>query len=125
MSKVAFKSKKMEKNILRLSLKKVWFDLINSGVKKEEYRDIKPYWTKRLKRFLQKEESFLENEADSTTSRKTLGIIEFTLGYPKKDDMAKRVRFEVKCVAIGKGKPEWGGSTDKDVYIITLGRELM
>jgi hypothetical protein len=34
--------------ILYLTLKKKWFDLIKSGEKKIEYREIKPYWTKRL-----------------------------------------------------------------------------
>lgn len=34
--------------ILHLVLKKKWFDLIASGVKTEEYRDVKPYWEKRL-----------------------------------------------------------------------------
>ena len=34
--------------ILTLTLKKKWFDMIASGEKKEEYREIKPYWTKRL-----------------------------------------------------------------------------
>lgn len=33
---------------LHLTLKKNWFDLILSGEKKEEYREIKPYWEKRL-----------------------------------------------------------------------------
>ena len=31
---------------LQLTLKKKWFDLILSGEKKEEYREIKPYWEK-------------------------------------------------------------------------------
>lgn len=34
--------------ILHLPLKKKWFDLINARIKKEEYREIKPYWIKRL-----------------------------------------------------------------------------
>lgn len=34
--------------ILHLTLKKEWFDLIKSGEKKEEFREIKPYWIKRL-----------------------------------------------------------------------------
>jgi hypothetical protein len=33
---------------LKLVLKKKWFDLILSCEKKEEYREIKPYWVKRL-----------------------------------------------------------------------------
>ena len=33
---------------LHLTLKKKWFDMIASGKKKEEYREIKPYWFERL-----------------------------------------------------------------------------
>lgn len=35
-------------NVLHLTLHRKWFDAIFSGTKKEEYRDIKPYWTKRF-----------------------------------------------------------------------------
>nr|WP_295440284.1 hypothetical protein [uncultured Prevotella sp.]DAV55018.1 MAG TPA: ASCH domain protein [Caudoviricetes sp.] len=38
----------MEKKVLTLSVKKEWFDKILSGEKKEEYREIKPYWGARL-----------------------------------------------------------------------------
>ncbi len=38
----------MNKRILHLTLKKKWFDLIASGKKKVEYREVKPYWNKRL-----------------------------------------------------------------------------
>jgi hypothetical protein len=34
--------------ILHLTLHKKWFDEIASGSKVFEYREIKPYWTKRL-----------------------------------------------------------------------------
>lgn len=34
--------------ILDLVLKGKWYDMIASGEKKEEYREIKPYWEKRL-----------------------------------------------------------------------------
>lgn len=33
---------------LHLSLKKEWYEMIESGVKTEEYREIKPYWTRRF-----------------------------------------------------------------------------
>lgn len=38
----------MEKKVLTISVKKEWFDKIVSNEKKEEYREIKPYWIKRL-----------------------------------------------------------------------------
>lgn len=38
----------MEKKVLTLTISKEWFDKIVSNEKKEEYREIKPYWIKRL-----------------------------------------------------------------------------
>lgn len=38
----------IEMKTLTLSLKKQWFDMIKSGVKKEEYRDANYYWVARL-----------------------------------------------------------------------------
>ena len=34
--------------ILHLTLKRQWFDAIFFGDKREEYRELKPYWTRRL-----------------------------------------------------------------------------
>ena len=36
------------KKVLRLTICKKWFDMIVTGAKKEEYREIKAYWAKRL-----------------------------------------------------------------------------
>ena len=38
----------MEKKVLTLTVSKQWFDMIVAGEKKEEYREIKPYWVARL-----------------------------------------------------------------------------
>jgi len=35
-------------SILHLTQEKKWFDMTAEGIKKEEYREIKPYWVKRL-----------------------------------------------------------------------------
>ncbi len=37
-----------KENSLFLTMKKQYFDMIFSGKKKEEYREIKPYWESRL-----------------------------------------------------------------------------
>lgn len=34
--------------VLTLAIKKEWFDMIASGVKREEYREIKPYYDSRF-----------------------------------------------------------------------------
>lgn len=33
---------------LHITQQKKWFDMVAAGIKKEEYREIKPYWAKRL-----------------------------------------------------------------------------
>ncbi len=38
----------MTEKTLQLTLMKGWFDQIEAGTKTVEYREIKPYWTKRL-----------------------------------------------------------------------------
>lgn len=35
-------------NILYLPLKKEWYEMIEAEIKKEEYREFKPYWLQRL-----------------------------------------------------------------------------
>ncbi|WP_308396831.1 hypothetical protein [Prevotella sp.] len=37
-----------KKKVLTLAVSKEWFDMIVSGEKNEEYREIKPYWVARL-----------------------------------------------------------------------------
>lgn len=83
-----------------MTLKKRWFDLILSGVKTEEYREIKPYWDTRLS--------------------KQYDIVHFKNGYSK-DAPA----FDIKLNGIRKGfgHIEWGGGS-QSVYILELGKVL-
>lgn len=84
---------------LHLPLKKEWYDLIERGIKTEEYREIKPYWTKRLmKRYCQ---------------------VKFTYGYTN-----RTMTFEIESITIDKGKSEWGAETGKQYYVIKLGKRV-
>ena len=38
--------------MLTIPIKKEWFDMIKSGEKPEEYREMSPYWTKRFEKYL-------------------------------------------------------------------------
>lgn len=87
--------------ILHLALKKQWFDMIASGVKQEEYRELKPYWHKRL-------------------SRREYDAIHFRNGYSKGcPDMT----VELKEILVGQGIVEWGAPSFP-VYILRLGKIL-
>ena len=86
--------------ILHLTLKKKWFDMILSGEKKEEYREIKPYWNKRLK------------------FASFPNTIIFKNGYSKS---APTIIVEMSGLSIGKAKPEWSDNWQGDVFVIKLG----
>lgn len=97
---------KLQNDILDLSLTYHWFDEISAGRKKEEYRDITPFWKGRL-----------EQPFDGETTFKKFDAIRFRRGRYGKTTMV------VKCrsIYIGYGRPEWGAPEDKEVYILDLG----
>lgn len=87
--------------ILTLPIKKRWFDLIASGEKKEEYREIKPYYQTRFD--------------------KPLTHIRFTNGY---GNSVPSVTVELLGISKGIPKPEWSEGTIEqgtEVYVLSLG----
>ena len=135
----------MESNnkTLTLPLKKKWYDMIESGVKTEEYREIKPYWCNRLLYFCPLgikeywepvlEKTFKSIEENGERLPKAFNLehlliwqygtrgythVRFRYGYTK-----RTMLFELKSITIGKGKEEWG-APNKDVFIIKLGERI-
>ena len=123
--------------ILHLPLKKQWYEMIENGIKTEEYREIKPYWVKRLLKVIDLHHTHYEsidnecvefyiNNVDLMKRDFRLGgfqqtgytHVKFSYGYTKKTMM-----FEIACITIGKGKSEWG-APNEDVFIIKLGERL-
>jgi hypothetical protein len=85
--------------ILHLTLKAKWFDMIASGEKKEEYREIKPYWAKRL-------------------VGKDFAHVLFRNGYSKN---ARTMLIKCSQIAVAVGQEKWGAERGKLYYAITLG----
>ena len=83
---------------LYLPLKKQWYEMIERGEKREEYREMKPYWQKRL------------------TGR--IDAVSFSYGYTK-----QRMTFECAGITVGRGRPEWG-APDDEVFVIKLGKRI-
>ena len=104
------------KNTLRLPLKKQWYEMIESGIKTEEYREIKPYWTRRFIGMNQPLFSFRYGYQQANVKGYT--HVKFSYGYTK-----RTMTFEIKEITIGKGKPEWGAPKE-DVFIIKLGERI-
>lgn len=106
--------------MLVLPIKKKWFDMILSGEKKEEYRDIKPYYEKRFANFFKGRGSILEHGGTLNewllTDIKFFIPIKFRNGYS-----TEAPHFTANCqLVIGSGKPEWGAEPGKNYYILKI-----
>lgn len=107
--------------ILHLPLKSKWYEMIESGVKTEEYREIKPYWENRIRC-----QAFGVCTPNKPCLRvRTVGVcdmrythVKFSYGYTK-----RTMTFEIESITVGKGKPEWGAPAE-DVFVIKLGKRL-
>ena len=97
--------------ILELPLKKEWYSMIENGDKREEYREDKPYWCKRILGF----DTVLSSFRNGYQSCNTKGYthVRFRYGYTKRTMLHK-----IDEIIIGRGNPNWGAPTDKDVFII-------
>lgn len=94
--------------ILNLTLKKKWFDMILSGEKLEEYREVKPYWIQRLTWHEYHKCDYLillHSVANGKAIRKDFDYIRFKNGYGKD---APAMSVELKGIHYGyPAKPEW------------------
>lgn len=111
-----------EIRVLDLPLKSEWYEMIESGEKREEYREIKPYWARRLCSIGTDgafcdlcEEHGINNDCNAH-SDKGYTLVRFRYGYTK-----RTILFELKRISIGIGKPEWG-APDYPVFCIKLGK---
>lgn len=91
--------------MLTLPIKKKWFDMILSGEKKEEYREIKTYWEVRLRN------AFGENGIGVTKKE-----VMFRNGYG-----GNAPYFIAVCsFKIGTGRTEWGAEQGKQYFVLTI-----
>lgn len=134
---------------LQLSLKKKWFEMTKAGIKTEDYREITPYWAKRLLlshgNKLTDEYSDLEIEVLCEELNNTINCcgeldeeVDFvldnyyavskkidentmTLGYPKSGDSERILKLKHKGIEIRTGNPDWGAEPDKLYFVIKHG----
>ncbi len=94
-------------SILHLTLKKKWFDMIASGEKKEEYREIKKHWISRLC-----------NNGNLSDGFQYYDAVIFRNGY---SGGAPLMSLQLEWICIGVGHPEWGAEPGKEYFVIKLG----
>lgn len=124
---------------LYLILKQLWFGMVSSGKKTEEYREITPFWVRRLLAEVEHvpfgEDIFhpVDLPKDCTAvipenvkqlllsgnlAARPFREVNFGHGYSKG---RSSVTLPIKGITIGRGRPEWGAPLDRDVFIIRLG----
>lgn len=94
--------------ILDLVLKQKWYDMIDAGIKREEYREDSSYWRRRL----------LIPQALSSTIQpgyKSYTHVRFHRGYT-----STTMLWSIKSIRFGIGRPDWG-APPHSVHIIELG----
>lgn len=90
--------------MLTLPIKKKWFDMILSGEKKEEYRELNDYYKTRL------ENLFVFQAPDYQED------IIFRNGYS-----ANSPQLKALCsLSIGYGKSEWGAEPGEMYHVLTI-----
>ena len=102
--------------ILPLVLKGKWYDMIASGEKKEEYRELKEFWIKRIEKWQDGRMDELFPQMDLK-----IDIIAFSCGY-KKPDMF----FICDKILIRDSTPrhpEWGEPCIKH-FVLGLGERV-
>lgn len=126
---------------LDLVLKKKWYDMIDSGEKTEEYREIKPYWIKRIigerdpahhdcyEKITSARAEFFSDRAimlqyyleEGLVRHKGYDTVTFHLGYSKD---RPSMTFKIKDIVISRGKSEWGAAQGEYYFTIKLGERL-
>lgn len=94
--------------MLVLPIKRKWFDLILDEIKKEEYREMKPFYTTRFVN------AGLLN-ADLKPSGEAKYVL-FRNGYSAK---SRTIKALVR-LTVGEGRQEWGAASGKKYYILNI-----
>ena len=122
---------------LQLPLTARWFEMTKSGEKTEDYRDITTYFCNRLLLVngnVKSKDWWHRNFFEGRSIQKTIASLGnnevslnpfeyniMTLGYPKKDDLSKRLVYFHTGIEIRTGNPKWGAEPNKLYFVIKHG----
>ena len=116
---------------LHLVLKRKWWDMIASGEKREEYREVCHYWAARL---LDSRYSWYSRNTDyphdyvgwlclklaqKSIAFKNYENVCFHLGYTN-----TTMTYTVKDMLVRRGRKEWGAEPNKEYFVISLGERI-
>lgn len=104
--------------MLILPIKRKWFDMILSGEKLEEYREIKPYYTSRILKLMCLPKSLEKDIINLLSSHETIKEYDilFRNGYSLKSPC-----FIAGCtMRVGFGLEKWGAEKGNLYYIFRI-----
>ena len=109
---------------LTLTIKKKWYDMILSGEKKAEYREIKPFYISRFRNhfWTYDKDGPITNEEFLEIARKLniwYDAIILKNGY-RKDSHAMQISG---FLHVETGKPEWGAEPRKKYFVLHIGEK--
>lgn len=90
--------------MLVLPIKRKWYDMVLAGIKKEEYREIKPYFTVRFINI-----GLLDSGGNPTDKR---AWIRYRNGYSSDSPCFDTLVY----LTIGTGRKEWGAEDGVEYY---------
>ena len=123
---------------LHLNLTRKWFDMIRSGEKKEEYRNITAYWASRLFENFKSETpnaknillqillnngEFRPEEFESCIDLvpKKFNMVEFKNGFARNGKPAPCFIRKFHNISTGRGIEKWGAAPGVKYFIIKSG----
>lgn len=109
----------MTEKVLHLTIKRQWYDMIASGEKKEEYRDEKEFWIKRL--FVNHREYFELQKKGKATSM--FSRVKLYNGWACSEKY-RNITLKVNGYEYREGRPEWGAEPGKKYFVIKLGEKI-
>lgn len=113
---------------INLDLKYVWYDMIASGVKKEEYRELKEFWCKRIKGLglvcpyslpYHEGKKFCQKFAKVCVSGTQ--ITQKDILFHRGRGNAETMRVLLNTLSVKEGNPEWGAPEGAKVICLGLG----
>ena len=111
--------------MLTLPIKRKWFDMILTGEKTEEYREVSGYYTARFRNLFwwpYIDNAIVENKFRELAASGGIkyGNVILKTGY-KWDAPAVLINGSLM---IREGKPEWGAEPGREYYVLTIEKRL-
>lgn len=113
---------------IHLPLKSKWYDMIESGEKKEEYRMLTWHWLKRLCYNWESGDRYVDcmsgvccdNCLKNEYMAYPFDAVVFRYGYTK-----RFMVWSIERISIGQGCTNWGAPKNKETFIIRLKERLL